>query len=76
MANELTLEIIQQAIDKLPKEKYPKRMWISYQDYRRFHESCLALGILPELRENVTLSFDIEIHRSSVLGEGQYIMEF
>jgi len=74
--NELTLEIIQEAIDKLPKAKYPKRMKVNHYDYRRLREACDLFGILPELRENVTLSFGIEIVPSLDMGDGQYEMEF
>ena len=76
MSNELTLEIMQEAIDKLPKEKYPKRMKIGYRDYRRFREACDALSIFPELRENVTLSLGMEIVPSLDMNDGQYEMEF
>lgn len=76
MSSELTLEIIQGAIDKLPKEKYPKRMKVSYRDYRRFREACDGLGILPELRENVSPGFGMEIVPSLDMIDGQYGMEF
>lgn len=76
MSNELTLEIIQEAIDKLPKAKYPKRMKVSHYDYRRFREACDALGIFPELRKDVSLGFGMEIVPSLDMGDGQYEMEF
>ena len=75
MSNELTLEIIQEAIDKLPKEKYPKRMKISHQDYRRFRQTCDGLEILPELRKNVSPGFGMEIVPSLDVADGQYEME-
>jgi hypothetical protein len=76
MSNELTLGIIQEAIDKLPPKRYPKRMKVSYQDYRKFREVCDALGILPELRENVSLGFGMEIIPSLDMSDGQWEMEF
>ena len=76
MSNELTLEILQEAVDKLPKAKYPKRMKISYQDYRRFRQACDALGIFPELKKNISPGFRMEIVPSLDMSDGHYEMEF
>ena len=61
MSEELTLEILEEAISKLPPVRYPKRMRISYGDYRRLREACDYFGILPELKHNVSPGFGMEI---------------
>ena len=61
MSEELTLEILDEMIGKLPPRSYPKRMRISYGDYCRLREACDYLGILPELKHNVSLGFGMEI---------------
>lgn len=76
MSDELTLEILDEAIKLLPKRPFPKRMWVSSGDYRRLREGCDFLGILPELRENVSPGFGMEIRPSSLLLNGSYLMEY
>lgn len=72
----LTLERLQEAIANLPKRKYPKRMKISYSDYRQLREACDCFGILPELSKNVSLGFGMEIVPSLEIADGTYEMEF
>ena len=57
MGQELTLEILDEAISKLPPITYPKRIRISYGDYHRLREACNALEIFPEQRGGYTLGF-------------------
>ena len=44
----LTLEILREAIDQLPKATFPKRIRISNTDYREFRMACDFFGIFPE----------------------------
>ena len=53
----LTLEILEEAISKLPPVSYPKRVRVSYGDYRRLREACAAFKICPEQPEGYTLGF-------------------
>ena len=76
MNDELTFDLIAEAIKKLPQEKIPKRMKISYQDYQRLREACDYLKILPESSKGVTPGFSMDIIPSTDLGPGQYLMEF
>ena len=61
MSRELTLEILEEAISKLPPITYPKRIRISHGDYCRLREACDYFGMPPELKQNVSLGFGMEI---------------
>ena len=54
---ELTLEILEEAISKLPQVSYPKQIRVSYRDYRRMRETCDILKILPEQSTGFTYGF-------------------
>ena len=56
-SDELTLEILDEAIRKLPPISYPKRIRVSYGDYRRLREACDIFKIFPEQPEGFTLGF-------------------
>ena len=51
---ELTLEILNEAISKLPPTPHPRRIRISYGDYRRLREASDFFKIFPE-QEGVIL---------------------
>ena len=53
----LTLEILEEAMKQLPPVTYPKRIRISYGDYRRLRESCELFKICPEQPGGYTLGF-------------------
>ncbi len=57
MGDELTLEILEEAMSKLPPITYPKRMRISYGDYHRLREACDIYKICPEQPEGFTFGF-------------------
>ena len=57
MGEELTLEILEEAIGKLPPVTYPKRIRISYGDYRRMREACDIFKVFPEQKGGYTLGF-------------------
>lgn len=57
MIEELTLEILQEAISRLPPVTYPKRIRVSYGDYRRLREACEIFKIFPERPDGYTLGF-------------------
>ncbi len=57
MAEELTLEILEEAISKLPPITYPKYIRISYGDYQRLREACDVFKIFPEQVGGYTLGF-------------------
>ena len=76
MSNELTLEILKEALNKLPPRPYPKRMYISQGDYRRMREACDYFGIFPELRPNVSPGFGMQIVPSSTLKDNEYIFDY
>ena len=61
MSGELTLEIMEEVISKLPPLSYPRCMRISYGDYRRFRGACDFWGIFPELKQNVSPGFGMTI---------------
>jgi len=54
---ELTIEILEEAISKLPPVTYPKRIRVSYGDYQRLREACDILKICPEQPKCYTLGF-------------------
>ena len=72
MNRELTLDILDEAIRQLPPISYPKRIRISYGDYHRFREACDHFGILPELKENVSLGFGMPIIPDNQVSDGEY----
>jgi len=72
MAGELTLDTLDEVIKQLPPTRYPKRMRISYGDYRRLREACDHFGILPELKENVSLGFGMQIVPDVEIRDGEY----
>ena len=74
--NELTLEILEEALSKLPPITYPKRMRVSYGDYRRMREACDIFGVLPELRENVSLGFGMEIVPDTSIEDNHYVFDY
>ena len=76
MRNELTLEILEEAISKLPPISYPKRMRVSYGDYRRLREGCDFFGILPELRENVSPGFGMDIVPDIGVADGSFEFDY
>lgn len=47
MSEELTFEILDEAIKQLPPITYPKQIRVSYRDYRLFREACDFCGIFP-----------------------------
>ena len=57
MTEELTLEMLEEAISKLPPITYPKRIRISYGDYRRLREACAVFKICPEQPSGGTFGF-------------------
>ena len=57
MGEELTLEILEEAISQFPPVSYPKHVRISYGDYRRLREACKVFQICPEQPEGYTLGF-------------------
>lgn len=61
MKNELTLEILEEAISQLPSITYPRRIRISYGDYRRLREAYEIFKIFPEQPNGYTLGFCSEI---------------
>lgn len=76
MSNELTLEILEEAIDKIPKRRYPKRMRINPKDYRKLRWACDHFGILPEIKHNVSPGFGMEIVPDPEIREGCYELEY
>ncbi len=54
---ELTLEILEEAMSKLPPVSYPKRIRISYGDYRKLREACGVFKFPPEQSPGYTLGF-------------------
>ena len=54
---ELTLEILAEAISQLPPITYPRRIRISYGDYRKLREASDIFEIFPEQPEGYTLGF-------------------
>lgn len=76
MSDELTLDLIDEAIKRLPQEKRPQRMRISFEDYQRLRLSCDGLEILPESSKGVTPGFLMEIIPAGDLSRGQYEIEF
>ncbi len=57
MPEELTLEILEDAMGQLPLTTYPKRIRISCGDYRRLKEACEVFKICPEQPDGYTLGF-------------------
>ena len=57
MMEELTLEILDEAIKQLPPVTYPKCIRVSYGDYRRLREACDVFKIFPEQPGRFTLGF-------------------
>ena len=57
MADELTLEILEEAISKLPPVTYPKQIRISYGDYRKLREASDVFKIFPEQKGGYTYGF-------------------
>jgi len=55
--DELTLEILEEAMKQLPPTTYPKKIRVSYGDYNRLREACEFLGICPEQKGGYTLGF-------------------
>ena len=57
MTDELTLGILEEALEQLPLITYAKQMRISYGDYRRLREACDVFQIFPEQLGGYTLGF-------------------
>ncbi len=55
MKDELTLEILDEAIGQLPPITYPRQIRISYGDYQRMREACDMLEIFLEQTDGVSL---------------------
>ena len=52
---ELTLEMLEEAINQLPLITYPKQVRISYNDYVKMRHSCDILKMSPEQPQGYTL---------------------
>ncbi len=76
MTDELTLEILERVISQIRPLLHPKRMKVSYGDYRRMREACDSLGILPEIKTNVSPGFGMEIVPSLDIKDNQWEFEF
>lgn len=76
MGEELTLEILEEAMSKLPPITYPKRMRISYYDYRWFRAACDFFGILPEKTESVSPGFGMDIVPDIDVHDGHYEVDW
>ena len=53
---ELTLEILEEAIKQLPPLPRIKHIRISYGDYRKLRDACKVFNICPE-KQGYTLGF-------------------
>lgn len=74
---ELTLEILDEAISKLPKERYPKRLRINPSDYSKFRESCDAFHIFPiDPKQTFTFCMGMKIVPDVSLKEYEYKFDF